>query len=75
MTVTGGCGRRCTGPSMTDLLTLPAWAALRGVDDRNARKLAQAGRITGAVQIGRGWFIPADAPRPPLLTPGPKPKA
>jgi hypothetical protein len=62
---------------MTDtLITLAAWAVRQKppIHPANARKLAQAGRITGAQQIGRSWVVPQDAPRPPALRAGPKPK-
>jgi excisionase family DNA binding protein len=44
-----------------------------GISRRYVQKLAQDGRIGGAVQIGRDWLIPASFKWKPLPG-GPKPK-
>ena len=35
-----------------------------GISDRRVRALCAAGKIPGAYQVGRGWNIPSDLPKP-----------
>jgi hypothetical protein len=47
------------------MLTISAFAARIGVTPRRARALAAAGRIPGAVKLGRDWLIPEAAEATP----------
>lgn len=55
---------------MSRLLSLPEWAASVGLDRSNANRLADAGRIPGAVRAGRNWVVPEGTPRPDPLPMG-----
>lgn len=55
---------------MSRLLSLPEWAVSVGIDRTNANRLANAGRILGAVKIGRNWAVPEGTPKPEPLPTG-----
>lgn len=55
---------------MTRLLSLPEWAKAVGMDRSNANRLANAGRIPGAVKVGRNWAVPEGTPKPAPLPMG-----
>lgn len=55
---------------MTRLLSLPEWAAQVGLDRSNANRLANAGRIPGAVKAGRNWVVPEGTAKPAPLPTG-----
>lgn len=48
-------------PMQTDLIPLVRWAEEHGKDPGNMRRLAQQGRLSGAVKLGRDWLVPRDA--------------
>lgn len=45
-----------------DLISLPEYADKVGRNTSVVRRKCIAGRIPGAVKIGRNWLIPKDAP-------------
>lgn len=45
-------------------LTVLEYAALHGKQDSIVRRICRAGRIPGAIQKGKSWLIPEDAPYP-----------
>ena len=51
---------------MTDLNLIPLteYAARIGKAPRSVRQKCQAGKVPGAVKIGRDWLIPAGTPYP-----------
>ena len=49
---------------MSDMITLPEYAARIGKAAISVRRKCLRGTLPGAVKIGRDWLIPADAPYP-----------
>ena len=47
-----------------DYMTLKEASEKWKISDRRIRVLCNAGRIEGAIKIGRNWSIPADAAKP-----------
>ena len=47
-----------------EYVTSDAAAAKWKISSRRVRQYAAAGRIEGAVKIGRDWMIPKDAEKP-----------
>lgn len=53
-------------------VTVKAYAFRLGITPTRVRQLLQAGRIPGAIKLGRDWLIPDDAVRTPGSTKGQK---
>lgn len=49
---------------MKDYISLTEYCKKYGLDRANTWRKIKAGRIPGAVQIGRAWVLPADAEAP-----------
>jgi Fic family protein len=47
-----------------DYITVKQAAQKWGISERRVRILASEGKIDGALQVGRDWNIPSDAPKP-----------
>lgn len=54
-------------------ITTEQAAAAWGISRRRVQQLACAGRIPGAMLVGRDWLIPAGTQKPVELPPGRKP--
>ena len=48
----------------TKYLTTMEYAELHGKQDSIVRRICRAGRIPGAIQKGKSWLIPKNAPYP-----------
>lgn len=57
----------------TDYITALEYARKHDRTKQWVIRLCHAGRIEGAYMAGGVWVVPADAPLPALLKPGPKP--